>query len=630
MSTQAKIMILLALTLGVFIGVFLGYQLIQNKQEKLFLKANEDAKTLIIDNILAFKAKGFLGPVNDYSCWDEMVDYVEKPTRRWEEVNLTTIEVFNVSYTWIFNKNFELVYSTYDSTIFSEDVQLPKELISHVFSKAGVAHFFMNFRDTLFEITGGTIVPSTDVDHETEAQGYFFVGKFWDKEYVEEMENQMDFSISFRQLESEVENSNNDKSSIVISKVFRDAYGNNLMYVDFSSKNKLVSDLSSTKLLSNLLLGLMLVVLTGCFIAIRRWITIPLTAINKSLKTENDTLVDKLANQKTEFGEIAALIKQFFEQKVQLEVEIAERIETQRMVDELYAKTVNLNHELQASEEELRQSLDVTMELNLALSKQQKEITDSINYASRIQGALLPPYDQIMQLDREFFILYKPRSIVSGDFYWFKKIENKAIFAVADCTGHGVPGGFMSMLGMAFLSEIVTLSKQQTTGEILDILRSRVIVTLHQTGKIGENKDGMDIALCIIDFDRMNLEFSGAFNPLYLIRDIGEKKPAEHEFVEIRGDRMPIGYSLRLDTKFTTHSIPLQNNDMIYMLTDGFQDQLNGKTMQKFKRNKLRELIIGIHTFPLAEQKNLLDIAFEGYRYDYPQIDDVLIFGMKI
>lgn len=188
----------------------------------------------------------------------------------------------------------------------------------------------------------------------------------------------------------------------------------------------------------------------------------------------------------------------------------------------------------------------------------------------------------------------------------------------------------MSMLGMAFLSEIVTLSKQQTTGEILDILRSRVIVTLHQTGKIGENKDGMDIALCIIDFDRMNLEFSGAFNPLYLIRDIGEKKPAEHEFVEIRGDRMPIGYSLRLDTKFTTHSIPLQNNDMIYMLTDGFQDQLNGKTMQKFKRNKLRELIIGIHTFPLAEQKNLLDIAFEGYRYDYPQIDDVLIFGMKI
>jgi serine phosphatase RsbU (regulator of sigma subunit) len=631
MSTQAKIMILLALTLGVFVAVFLGYQNIQNRQEKMFLKANEETKTLVIDNILKFKAKIFLGPVNDYSCWDEMVSYVEQPTRKWEEVNLSTLDAFDVSYTWIFNKNHKLVYSIYDTLLFRNDVILSKEVIEHVFENEGVSHFFMNIRDTLFEVTGGTIVPSDDIDHQTEPQGFFFVGKFWSKDYIESLEDQMDFSVNFRLLNQSISNDNPDQSRITITKTFQDAYGKDLMHVDFSSKNMLVSELSSTKRLSNLLLGLMLVVLTGFFIAIRQWITIPLTAIGKSLKTENDTLVDKLANQKTEFGEIAGLIKQFFDQKVQLEIEIAERVETQRMVNELYEQTVNLNHELQASEEELRQNLEVTMELNLALHKQQKEITDSINYAGRIQGALLPTYDQIMLTERDFFILYKPRSIVSGDFYWVKIFERRAFIAVADCTGHGVPGGFMSMLGMAFLSEIVNLSKQQTTGEILDNLRSRVVTSLHQTGKIGESKDGMDISICIIDFDKMTMQFSGAYNPLYLIRDAKlDDGTVTHEFIEIKGDRMPIGYSLRMNVKFTTNEIALKSNDMIYLLTDGFQDQLSGKTMQKFKRNKLRELLMGIYRFPLSEQKNLLDITFEGYRDEYPQIDDLLIFGLKM
>jgi len=631
MSTQAKIMILLLITIGTFISVFIGYLYIKDRQEKMFLKANEHSKTLVIDNILKFKEKSYLGPVNDYSCWDEIITYVNRPTRKWEEVNLTTLEAFNVSYTWIYNENFELIYSAYDSAHFNEEVPISKEIISKVFEEQGVCHFFLTVRDTLLEITGGTIVPSADVDHLTSPQGYFFVGKYWSKDYIKEMENEMDFSISLRSIDQTTTSGDNDGSKISVSKVFKDAYGQNVMFVDFSSKNQLVSELSSTNKLSNILLGLMVVVLVVFFVAIRNWVTIPLTSITKSLNSEDVTLVDNLAKQKTEFGEIAGLIKEFFEQKVQLEIEIAERIETQKMVDELYTQTVTLNHELQASEEELRQNLDVTMELNQALSKKQKEITDSINYAGRIQAALLPLNESIRQLEHDFFILYKPRSIVSGDFYWIKKFDNKVFIAVADCTGHGVPGGFMSMLGMAYMTEVANQCQNLSAGEILDNLRKRVVVSLHQSGKIGESKDGMDVALCIIDFNEMTLKFAGAYNPLYIVRDkILENGVTEPDFTEIKGDRMPIGYSLRLNSTFTNHELPLAKNDMIYLFTDGYQDQMSGKTMQKFKRNKLRELLIGIYHEPLDEQKNLLDITFEGYRDEYPQIDDVLVFGLRV
>lgn len=625
-------MILLVVTIGVFSGVFFGYQYIKNKQEQIFIEANAQAKTLVIDNILKFKEKSFLGPVNDYSCWDEMINYVNRPTRRWEEVNLTTLEAFGVSYTWIYSKDYKLIYSTFDTVFFcqNEEIEIGDDDINVLFNESGVCHFYMSVRDTIFEITGGTIVPSFDTEHETTPQGYFFVGKFWSDDYIKEMESEMDFSIRFRSLNDTL-NLISDKSKINVTKVFKDAHGNDLMYVDFESKNQLVSDFSNTDKLSYALIALLIVTIIVFFIAVRYWITLPLEYVNKSLSSENESYVSRLENQKNEFGEIAKLIKKFFEQKIQLEIEVAERIESQKMIDELYKNTVNLNHELQASEEELRQNLDVTIELNTVLSKQQKEITDSINYAGRIQAALLPPDESLKKLNRDYFILYKPRSIVSGDFYWITKVENKTFIAVADCTGHGVPGGFMSMLGMAYLTEIVSQFQKNSAGEILSKLRKRVIDSLHQTGKTGESKDGMDISLCIIDFDNLKLQFAAAYNPLYILRySFALEEQGNKEFIEIKGDRMPIGYSPKYNVDFNNHEVELKKNDMMYLFTDGFQDQMSGKTMQKFKRNKLKELLLGIFNEPLEEQKNILDITFEGYRDDYPQVDDVLVFGLKV
>lgn len=630
MKTQTKIMILLILTIGTFAGVFLGYQYIKDRQEKIFIKANEQAKNLVIDNILKFKAKSYLGPVNDYSCWDEMIGYVNNPTRQWEEVNLSTLESFGFSNTWIFDKGFNMVYSVFDSTNFTENKQLPEETIARAFNNGGICHFFLNERDTLMEITGGTIVPSADVEHKTTPHGYLLAAKFWSKEYLKEMESEMDFSISFRLPEDSLRVIQNDDSKIIVSKVFKDAFGKVVLVVDFTSKNQLAKDFASTDKLSYALVGLLIATIFIFFFAIRRWITHPLIHITKSLNSEDDTYVAEIKSSKNEFGEIAKLIKKFFEQKIQLEIEIAERIESQKTIKELYEDTVNLNHELQASEEELRQNLDMTIELNEVLSKQQKDITDSINYASRIQAALLPPDESIRQLERDFFILYKPRNIVSGDFYWINQQSNKTIIAVADCTGHGVPGGFMSMLGMAYLAEIVNQNCNCSSGEILDQLRKRVVDSLHQFGKSGESKDGMDIALCIIDFEGLTMQFSGAYNQVYIVRNNTSDGSPSKELIEIKGDRMPIGYSLKLNNLFTTQNIPLFKDDTIYLFTDGYQDQISNNTRQKFKRSNLRSLLLEINSFDLEEQKNILDSAFLGFSDEYQQIDDVLAFGMKI
>ncbi len=631
MKSQSKILILLIATICVFSSVFIGYQYINKQQEKLFLNANEKSKKQVIENILSFKERNFKNLVTDYSCWDEMVNFINNPSKEWEETNLTTLSAFQLSCTWIYDKNFKIVYHQFDSSHFEQPFFLNKEVIDKILFQNGYCRFFINVRDSLLEVTGGTIVPSNDSEHKGAPKGYFLIGKLWGKKYITELENEMDFSINYRLTSDSIKNQENDNSKIKISKVYKDQSDGKDLIVDFTSKNQLMMELSSTNWMTYSLIGLLIATILTFLFAIRNWVTHPLKHIAQSLKNEDHSIVNEFVNKKDEFGDIARLIKIFFDQKIQLEIEIAERIDTQQTVKELYEETVNLNHELQASEEELRQNLDVTIELNEVLSRQQREITDSISYAGRIQAALLPPNELFKSLNRDFFILYKPRNIVSGDFYWITQKCNKTIIAVADCTGHGVPGGFMSMLGMAFLAEIVNQSCELTSGDILNQLRNRVIESLHQQGKSGESKDGMDIALCIIDFENLSIQFSGAHNPLYIVRETKNSEGQKSsELTEIKGDRMPIGYSPKQDVSFLTNLVNYQKDDVIYMATDGFQDQLSNNTRQKFKRSKLRELLIEIHQRDFNDQKQILDLTLDAYSDDYPQIDDVLILGMKL
>ena len=251
-----------------------------------------------------------------------------------------------------------------------------------------------------------------------------------------------------------------------------------------------------------------------------------------------------------------------------------------------------------------------------------KDILDSILYAQKIQTALLPPGDYLDEFIPERFILYKPRDIVSGDFYWITQKNEKVITVTADCTGHGVPGAMMSMLGMAFLNEIITKTEDLDPGEILMLLRKQIVQSLRQTGRSGENQDGMDLALCIYDFKNMILEYSGANIPLYLFRN--------KELTQIKPDKMPIGIGMKMNKSFKSHHIPLEKNDVIYTFSDGYPDQFGGENNKKFMVKKLRLMLSEIHQYPMIKQMKYLENTIQSWMKDTHQIDDILVMGIKV
>jgi CheY-like chemotaxis protein len=287
---------------------------------------------------------------------------------------------------------------------------------------------------------------------------------------------------------------------------------------------------------------------------------------------------------------------------------------------------IQYNHNKKANRLLHDQNVEIEKQRDLA-NRQKQKITDSIQYAQRIQNAILPPRDFLDSLLRDYFILYKPKDIVSGDFYWITEKEDTLIFTAADCTGHGVPGGFMSMMGVAFLNEIVNkivinrhISSLQAD-HILNELRTNVIRSLHQTGRRDEPKDGMDIALCIIDFERDMLQFAGARNPLYLIR--------KGELIQYSANRMSVSYSHNVNQPFEKHEISLEPDDALYVFTDGYCDQFGGDTNIKFGTASLKELLLSIYDKPMKEQEQILISRHEQWKGDRSQLDDILIIGLR-
>lgn len=251
-------------------------------------------------------------------------------------------------------------------------------------------------------------------------------------------------------------------------------------------------------------------------------------------------------------------------------------------------------------------------------------VTDSIKYASRIQQSFLPTEIVIKRSIPEHFILYKPKDIVSGDFYWFDKRKDSVYFAAVDCTGHGVPGALMSIIGNFILNQTVASGDGILPGQILDGLNEGVTNTLKigQAESVG-SKDGMDITLVKIDYKNKKLFFAGAFNPLYLVRN--------GEISEIKTDKFPIGhYAEEPERKYQTQEIDIQKDDMFYIFTDGYADQFGGPLGKKFMYKKFREILVNSYTLPMQEQKAALDNAIETWRGDLEQVDDILVMGFRI
>jgi serine phosphatase RsbU (regulator of sigma subunit) len=263
---------------------------------------------------------------------------------------------------------------------------------------------------------------------------------------------------------------------------------------------------------------------------------------------------------------------------------------------------------------ELKEAYDEINEVNL-------EITTSINYASKIQSALLPQEETLKKTLKDHFVLFLPRDVVSGDFYWASRVNDKIIFCAADCTGHGVPGAFMSLLGITFLDEIVHAQNITKANEILNRLKQQVIAALKQTGRKDEQKEGIDIALCVYDPELSRLEFAGAYLPMYLIR--------YGKLEEYPGEKIPISYVEEISQLYQSRIITVQEGDTIYLFSDGYADQFGGPNGKKFKYGSLKMYLTDIHRHPMKEQRKLLEDNFYNWKGKREQIDDVIIMGVR-
>ncbi len=293
-----------------------------------------------------------------------------------------------------------------------------------------------------------------------------------------------------------------------------------------------------------------------------------------------------------------------------------------KMRDDLAENERSLERKvMERTEEVVRQKSEIENK-NEELEILYKQVTDSIHYAKRIQEAILPPNSIIDQILPNSFVLFKPKDIVSGDFYWVEKKNNLTYFAAVDCTGHGVPGAFMSLVGHNILKDIISNTNIIKPSEILDKLREGVINTLHASNKGTQSKDGMDITLCCINYETLELQYAAAYNPLYIVRN--------GELIQYSANKFPIGAFIGEKENFDNVTIQLQKNDQLYVFSDGYADQFGGPKGKKFMVGNFRKLLTQIATKPVKEQMNYLDNKLADWQGDLEQVDDVLIIGLRV
>jgi serine phosphatase RsbU (regulator of sigma subunit) len=363
----------------------------------------------------------------------------------------------------------------------------------------------------------------------------------------------------------------------------------------------------------------------------------------KAVQIQKDTLANQKEKITIQLARIGDQLKKISEQDNKIKVQL-EAIEKQKLIlyfvifalllvsclgyyiyrgykikKEANIKLEEKNRTISLQKDEIEKQRDLAAAQRDQISYQKRHIEDSIMYAKRIQTALIPSLE-LFSDKLEHFVLYKPLAIVSGDFYWVSTQSNPQVIISSDCTGHGVPGAFMSMLGVTMLNEIVNGKHILMPDQIIENLRQGIIKSLKQVAEEDSIKDGMDIAVCLIDFENNTLWFAGANSPLYLVRN--------GELIHYRGDKMPVAIHYKMEP-FTLHKIDLLKGDAFYVFSDGYADQFGGPNQKKFMSMQLRETLVTMAGMPMLKQGERLNEIFEEWRGAGPQIDDMTMIGVR-
>ena len=631
-SIRFKIMVTLGLTLFIFILGYFIFLRILNKKNNLNQAIQRQELVESFNAILQTKNDSYEKMVFDYSVFSWMIDFIKHPSKKVGELTITHPQNLGIDFVQIYNLNKKLVY-----TDLSPDLKDVIELSNHIFDtlyQVKNTNFFLKTKSGLMQVFGSTVHPSQDENRKTTPNGFVFFGKLWNTSYINSLKKITSCDLVLQLNNKLPENRIDEMGEISL----HDEYSRKIGHINVSKVNPFLNNLRILNTYFDVFfITFCFVLFVIIFYTYSGLVIVPLKKIEASLNTEKIESIDKLSARTDEFGKIATLIKSFFIQKNELSTKMNElsaahksmhdlnnELSNQKTeIEEQYTKLYMMNTDMQSRNEEIKAIAD-------GLQLANKEITDSINYASFIQNAVLAPSYELSRIFHDHFIIYRPKNIVSGDFYWFKEMKDgNSILAVADCTGHGLSGSLLSMLGISFLNQIMFQLEDEdyTAATILDSLKSFFIETLHQKGELEYVQDGMHIALCIFDKNYRTMQYATAFHTICLVR----KNPETGipEMTEYKGNRIPVGIYIT-DEQFTNFTVDLQKNDNLYMYSDGITDQFGGPNNKKFMPIKMRSLLLENSQNPLNEQREKVLIEFENWQGCVEQTDDVIVVGIRV
>ncbi|HEX2935958.1 MAG TPA: SpoIIE family protein phosphatase [Bacteroidales bacterium] len=619
LSIRFKVYFVIGTILVLFSTGFILYHNLINKQARINTKIQNEELYKSVHAI--FESQGeFIDRVStDYSCYDWMYHFVKDPDTSAVDNFVSPPEILDLDFFQVFNlqKKNILERSTLQCSCSKGELNYDSDFFARLYGSRRL-QFFSLHEGKLYQVVATTIHPSIDINKRVPPAGYLVIGKLIDSLQLSKIEKLLTCRMQI--IDSvQLAKTNTAKGIVLPLYSFNQRKMGGIYVSKLTTYNDIVRPLNAY--IDRLVIITFILIAFIIIYAYNRTVLKPLLIIKRALDTNSEKEARKLMFKHDEYGKIARLIVRFFIQRESFTRKIDELLKTKEDLK-------FLNKELQTQKEELQASANNLELANESIQSQKKLVTDNIYYASIVQQAALIPSIDIGSIFQEHFILFKPRDVISGDFYWFKKLYGKYYVAVADCTGHGLSGALMSMLGVSFLNQIVTLpgSEEFTAAEILQQLREFTVQSLHQQGTTVEVHDGMDIALCIFDFDKMTLEYAAAYAPLYILRPGRE---GAYKLTSFRGDPIPVGKSYS-SAEFTNYILELHKNDIIYLSSDGYVDQFGGPNDRKFLAKNFKELLTSIAHYPLEEQKSILDFTFEGWKGANFQVDDVTVVGLKI
>jgi serine phosphatase RsbU (regulator of sigma subunit) len=608
---KSKVMLTLGITILIYIFGYIVFLKILNKKNNLTEAIQKHEIIESINAVLQTKKDSYDKMVFDYSVFSWMINFIKHPDKNEGEMTISHPQNVGISMVQIYNLDKKLVYNDLSPAL-KDTIFINNQVLDSLYRHRKIS-FYMLTKYGLMQIFGSTVHPSDDIDRQTIPNGFVIFGKLWDKDYVNVLQDISNCKISLALACNQARSNSKDLGEVFFHDYkFRPVAHINISKINLYSENiKLHNNYFNFFFISFCFVISLIIYYTYNYFVIK-----PLGNIEKSLSLENTDSLTKIINRNDEFGKIAKLIGWFFKQRDEFNMQKTE-------IEDQNTKLHFLNAEMQAQNEEI-----VTIAEGLQLAN--KEITDSINYASFIQNAVLSPSYELSRIFPDHFIVYEPKNIVSGDFYWFKEMKSgEKILAVADCTGHGLSGSLLSMLGISFLNQITSQLEDEefTASMVLSTLKTFLIDALHQNNGTENVQDGMHIALCIFDKDCRTFQYATAYHTICLVRHNLEN--GINELIEYKGNHIPVGIH-PTDETFTNHIVELQKGDSIYMYSDGFPDQFGGPHNKKYKPSRTRSFLLSLADVPFIEQKENVQKEFEGWKGSYEQTDDLIVVGIKI